>query len=80
MGNEVKKPLKIELDNGHPVSFRRGVFPAHHIPKGKRIEKSDLVCLRPAEGISAADYYKLLGKVAKEDLEELQELNFSLFE
>ena len=80
MGDETKKPLKIEIDNGHPVSFRRGVFPIHYIPKGKTIEESDLVCLRPAEGISAVDYYKLIGKVAKEDLEELQELNFSLFE
>lgn len=80
LGCSEKKPMPIEVENNHVVTFRRGVYPAIDIPKGTKICESHLTCLRPNEGISACDYYKLLGKTANVDLKKLQKLDFNYFE
>ena len=79
MGDEIKKPMPIEIENNHVVTFRRGVYPARDISCGTLIQEEDLVCLRPDEGISANEYYSLIGKTAKIDLKQLQKLDFKMF-
>lgn len=79
LGDSVKKPLKIEIDNRHDITFRRGVFVNKNITKGQIIKEDDLVCLRPMEGISARYYQSIIGKRAICDIKQLEPLSFSMF-
>ena len=74
-GSEVKTPLEIE--GNHVTTFRRAVYPSRDIKKGTVITEDDLVCLRPNHGIDARDYYKLIGKTCKVDLQLHQKLDWS---
>lgn len=67
-GNRIKKPLPIEIENQHDVTFRRAVYPSKNIKKGERLSKDNLTTLRPAHGIDARDYEQCLSKIAKTDL------------
>ena len=60
-GKLSKDMVKSEIKNNHVYSFRRGIYASKNLPKGHIIRKSDLITLRPAKGICAKDYYKLLG-------------------
>lgn len=77
-GSSEKQPLEIEKE--HVLSFRRAVYPKRHIKKGKVIEPDDLKVLRPNKGIDARDFYQLLGKKARIDLEENQVLDWEYFD
>ncbi len=77
-GSDKKRPLPVEGD--HVVTFRRGVYPARDIKANSIIKENDLVALRPDHGISAVDFYKVVGKKAKADLAKHQVLNFHHFE
>lgn len=77
-GNSEKKPLPIEIENGHDVSFRRAVYPIKDIKKGEKFTEENLGVLRPNHGIDAREYFNLLGKEAKEDLKEHQKLGWDL--
>ncbi|MBI4647574.1 MAG: N-acetylneuraminate synthase family protein [Bacteroidia bacterium] len=79
-GGYQKKPVKSEIENNHVVSFRRAVYPAKDIPKGKIIEPDDLVCLRPNHGIDAREFDRLIGEKTKTDLMKYQRLAWDLFE
>jgi N,N'-diacetyllegionaminate synthase len=79
-GSQIKKPTKIELENNHVYSFRRGVYTSRNIPKGHIISKKDLVTLRPAKGIGAENFFKLIGLKLKQDVKKNEHLNFNLFE
>jgi len=79
-GYPLKKPLKIEIDNKHEISFRRAVYPVRDIKKGTIVLEDDLICLRPCVGISANDYEFVIGKRAKSDIVKYQKLSFDLFE
>lgn len=79
-GNSEKKPLKIETDNEHEISFRRAVYPRKDIKAGTVVSEKNLICLRPNHGIDARDFDKLIGKKAKVDLKEHQKLDWNLFE
>ena len=76
-GNKEKKPLPIEIDNGHDVSFRRAVYPVKDLPAGTVINEKDLICLRPNVGIDAREYDKLIGKKTKIDLKAHQKLEWN---
>lgn len=79
-GSHGKSPTPSELENKHPHSFRRGVYPARDIAAGTVICADDLVALRPCLGIGAEKFYQLVGMKARQDLKKYQELSFSLFE
>ncbi len=79
-GSTEKKPLPIEIENGHDLSFRRAVYPATHIPKGSVITANHLTTLRPKHGIDARDFDKLIGKKTKIDLQAHQKLDWEYFE
>ena len=76
-GNAIKQPLPVEGD--HITTFRRAVYPARAIPKGKVIAEKDLVVLRPNHGIDAREYDQLIGQTASVDLVAHQKLDWKYF-
>ena len=79
LGSNVKIPTKSEIDNGHVISFRRGVFLKRDMKKGSIIKKDDLITLRPNIGIDSRDFFKIINKKLKDDVLKLTELNFNMF-
>ena len=79
-GSYVKKPLKIEIDNGHHLSFRRSVYPSRNIKADEILSEENLTVLRPNHGIDARDYDKLIGKKAVTDLLMHQKINWKNIE
>jgi len=75
-GNTEKKPLKIEKDNGHDLSFRRAVYPSRDIKKGEVLSHENLTVLRPLSGIDARSYYDVIGKKVLKDFEMHEKMNF----
>ena len=76
-GDNKKRPLPVEGD--HVISFRRAVYPNRDIPKGTVIAENDLIILRPDHGISACNYYQLIGKKTTIDLKKHQMLDINMF-
>lgn len=76
-GDAAKKPVAIEIENGHVESFRRAVYPAADLKKGDVLTKENLTVLRPNHGIDARDYYKLLGKSVNVDIQKHQKLDWT---
>jgi N-acetylneuraminate synthase/N,N'-diacetyllegionaminate synthase len=60
-GEFSKVPQKIELDNDHVTSFRRGIYLNKDLNKGDEIKLEDLICLRPNHGIDARDFNLIVG-------------------
>lgn len=79
-GDGIKRPLPVELDNGHEISFRRAVYPVRDMAAGTVITAADLVCLRPAHGIDARDFEKVPGKRLKTAVKAHQKLEWSNLE
>jgi len=79
LGSDIKKPLEIEKQTGHTISFRRAIYPSKDLAKGHIIREDDIVVLRPNKGIDARDYYNLLGKVVEKNLHQYQELKWEYF-
>ena len=44
------------------LKLRRSIFAKKNIKKGEKINKENIVCLRPKVGICASNYYKILNK------------------
>jgi len=80
IGGKLKIPLKIEIDNGHTISFRRGIFPSRDIKKGEEITNKNIHCLRPNKGICSSKFNLLIGKRSKENLYKNQELEWDMFD
>jgi sialic acid synthase SpsE len=68
LGSSDKKPLESEKNS--LVNARRSLIAARFIQKGKIIEPADITWKRPANGINPREYDSLLGKKAKEDINE----------
>jgi N-acetylneuraminate synthase/N,N'-diacetyllegionaminate synthase len=62
MGSKEKKPTINEIQSGHHISFRRGVYVNKNLKIGHIIKLSDLVFLRPNHGVDVRDFEKLIGK------------------
>ena len=80
LGHPEKHPLDIERSSGHVASFRRGIYPSEDLDEGRVIQPADLVCLRPNEGIGAAEYDKVVGRRLRVPVKKLQKLNWDLFD
>ena len=61
----------------HRKSFRRGVYLNKDYPKGTFLTEDHLVVLRPCEGISANEYYNVIGKRLKNNMQALKQLNWT---
>jgi N-acetylneuraminate synthase/N,N'-diacetyllegionaminate synthase len=79
-GNAEKKPLPIEIENGHEYSFRRAVYPSRDILKGEILDETNLTVLRPCAGIDAREFDSLLGLRLLIDVKKHQKLDWSLIE
>lgn len=79
-GDGEKKPMQIERENGHDVSFRRGVYPSRDIKAGEELTPENITVLRPNHGIDAREYDNVIGKKATGQLQKHQKLNWQLFE
>lgn len=77
-GDAEKKPVAIEIDNGHVASFRRAVYPSRDIKAGEVLTADNLTVLRPNHGIDARDFDKLLGKQIKVDVQAHQKLDWDM--
>ncbi len=75
-GESEKKPVPIELEHGHEISFRRAVYPLRDIQAGEVLDESNLTVLRPAHGIDAREYFNVVGKRAKHALVRHQKLSW----
>jgi N-acetylneuraminate synthase/N,N'-diacetyllegionaminate synthase len=75
-GNATKQPVQIEIENGHVESFRRACYPKQDITKGELFTEENLTVLRPAHGIDARNYEKILGKSAARYLRIHDKLNW----
>lgn len=67
LGNKTKKPSKKEEENIKIV--RRSLVSNKRILKGEVIKRNYIECLRPGTGISPMDINKVIGKIAKIDIE-----------
>ncbi len=76
-GDTLKKPLPIELDNQHEVSFRRAVYPSRDIKAGEVLSEENLTVLRPNHGIDARYFQQVLGKTPRVDLKKHQKLDWN---
>jgi len=70
-GDRVKRPQPSEIKSGHIRSFRRGIYSQEVIEQGKKIERNNLVYLRPLEGTDPRDAEHLIGKHAKVRIDSL---------
>lgn len=66
LGNGVKQPGASELAN-RPVA-RKSLFAAQDLPAGHRLSAGDIKVKRPGDGISAMDYWDVLGSRLRDDL------------
>ncbi|PWL30929.1 N-acetylneuraminate synthase family protein [uncultured Roseivirga sp.] len=80
LGSSVKAPCEIEITTDHVTTFRRGVFLMKNLSKGHILTLDDLVFLRPAIGIPANEFSKLIGRKLKRDVLSLETLSFDMFE
>lgn len=62
LGQSEKKPTLAEQEN--MPGMRRSIVAKRDISLGKTIEDDDLICKRPATGISPSDWEHIVGKVA----------------
>ncbi len=79
-GVNIKKPVLIEIENGHVESFRRAVYPSKNIKAGEILTEDNLTVLRPNHGIDSRDFDKLIGKRLKKDVLKHQKLDWNLIE
>lgn len=79
-GDPVKRPVAIELENKHEVSFRRAVYPSRDMSAGEKFTEQNLTVLRPNHGIDAREYEKVLGRKTKVDLKKHQKLDWKHIE
>jgi len=77
-GSSIKKPTKSEVINNHVHSFRRAIYPVRNLPKGHIINEKDLITRRPAKGIGANNYYKLIGLKLNKSVKKNEHLIFNL--
>ena len=79
-GSAIKKPVPIELENGHELSFRRAVYPSRRIEKGEILSEENLTVLRPLAGIDAREYEQLIGKKTNKQLDAFEKLSWGYIE
>ena len=78
IGDSKKKPLEIEIKNGHVESFRRAIYPLKDIQKGQKLSKDNIVCLRPCKGIGAEYFDLIIGKELLKSVKKYQQLNWGI--
>ena len=78
-GSSNKKPTESEINNNHIYSFRRAVYFKRNLSKGHLIKEKDLITRRPAKGLGAKNFYKIIGLRLKKSVKKNQQIKFNLF-
>jgi len=78
-GNAIKRPVEIEMQNEHHITFRRAVYPSRDIKKGELLSEDNLTVLRPNHGIDARQFDELIGRTATRSLKKHQKLDWDYF-
>jgi N,N'-diacetyllegionaminate synthase len=78
LGSSQKKPTTSELKN--IVIARKSIHLSVEKAKGEVIDLSDLIMLRPGDGISPMEVYSIIGKRLVRSLKAMHKLNISDFE
>ena len=73
-GSPHKTPQSSEVDAGHVISFRRGVYLVKDMRPGDVISSDDLCFLRPCHGTDARDFEKVVGARLLRDAKALTAL------
>ncbi len=68
LGNGIKKPTENEKEN--LVIVRKSIYSRKKISRGDKFTESNLICRRPANGISSMKWNKVIGRKAKKDYNE----------
>jgi N-acetylneuraminate synthase/N,N'-diacetyllegionaminate synthase len=79
-GGGHKEPVCSEIESGHVSSFRRAVYPVRDFAAGTRLSEEDLTVLRPAHGIEASEYARLVGRKLRRSVKALRPLDWDDFE
>ena len=66
-GDGIKAPTGGECDSGHIDSFRRAVYCRRALRAGERLQREDLVLLRPNHGIDARAIDAVVGRRVARD-------------
>ena len=77
IGNGVKEVLKCE-DKTFKLA-RRSIVAKRKINAGSIIEEKDIIAKRPGTGISASEFYDIIGKTVIKDVEEDELLTYEDF-
>ena len=75
LGDGIKRPSQSEKKN--ITIARKSIHLAHDIEKGSIIKESDVVPLRPGDGISAMQWNEVIGKTVVRDMKKFDKLNWS---
>ena len=73
-GTPVKTPQATEVEQQHPVSFRRAAYLSRDLPAGTVIAREHLVVLRPNHGVDARDAESLIGRPLTRDVRAFESL------
>ena len=75
LGSFIKKPTKSEYKN--IVIARKSIFASKRIKIGERFTVKNLSLKRPASGIQAENFFKILGKKSKKNYKSDQLISFN---
>ena len=77
MGDGIKKIEQVEKETR--IIMRRGLWTTKKIKKGEKFTDENIMALRPAIGISASNYKRVMGKIAKKEYKPYQSLKITDF-
>ena len=72
-GNGVKKPSKSESKN--IAIARKSIHIKNSLKKGNTIQESNMIALRPGDGISPMEWNNLIGKKVNKDLNDFHKIS-----
>ena len=68
MGKDIKEPLECEKISR--LNARRSIVANANIKKGEVLNENNIICKRPATGISATEFFNILGKTVTKDIKD----------
>lgn len=74
-GDGIKAPSPSEVKNKEIV--RKSIHLSQNLAEGQEIKESDLIPLRPADGISPMDWEQVIGKRLNKDMTAMSKLQWS---
>ena len=76
LGTFKKNIQKVEKNSRF---FRRSIYSIKDIKKGEKFNKLNIGCFRPQLGLSASEYYKVIGKKSKKNIDKFNPIKKNYF-